>query len=57
MFYLLAFNFVTCMILGFFVNIFIEAPLYNLIICKQIRTRDREEKFLHNLKLFYAQGT
>ena len=56
MFYLLAFNFVFCMLAAFLANIFIEAPLYNLMISRQIRTRDREEKFLHNLKLFYAKG-
>jgi peptidoglycan/LPS O-acetylase OafA/YrhL len=32
MFYLLAFNFVFCIIVGFVLNLFLEAPLYNLII-------------------------
>ena len=55
MFYLVAFNFVFCMFAGLLINIFLEAPLMNLIISKQIRTRDREEKFLVNLKQFYAE--
>lgn len=37
MFYLLAFNFVFCMLLGFIVHLFIEGPLMNLILAWKIR--------------------
>ena len=36
MFYLLAFNFVFCMLAGLLMHLFVEAPLMNIIICKQI---------------------
>lgn len=44
MFYLLAFNFVFCQILGFVVHIFIEGPLMNLILAWRIRAQEGEAR-------------
>ena len=49
MFYLLAFNFVFCMIAGFFCYILIEGPLMNLIFAWQIRGRESEARHQENL--------
>ncbi len=44
MFYLLAFNFVFCMVAGFVCHIFVESPLMNLILAWQIRAKESESR-------------
>lgn len=51
MFYLLAFNFVFCMIAGFFCHILVEGPLMNLIFAWQIKARESEARLQENLKI------
>ena len=51
MFYLLAFNFVFCMIAGFFCHILVEGPLMNLIFAWQIKARESEARLQENLKM------
>jgi len=51
MFYLLAFNFAFCIILGFFVHIFVEGPLMNLILAWKIKANEKEQRLQESLKL------
>ncbi len=51
MFYLLAFNFVFCMVAGFVCHIFVESPLMNLILAWQIRAKESESRLQKNLKM------
>ena len=51
MFYLLAFNFSFTFVLAFFVHIFIEGPLMNLILAWRIRAAESETRLQENLKL------
>jgi len=44
MFYLLAFNFVFCVFLGFLVHLFIEGPLMNLILARKIKAAEGEAR-------------
>ena len=53
MFYLLAFNFVFCMIAGFFCHILIEGPLMNLIFAWQIQARESEARLQENLSVCF----
>ena len=53
-FALLWFNFVFCMIVAFFLHIFLEAPMMNLILSKQIATKEMREKS-DKMMLYYLE--
>ena len=55
-FALLWFNFVFCMIVAFFLHILLEAPIMNLILCRQIAEKEMKEKS-EKMLLYYLEHT